>query len=130
MRIGELAEKANVTVKTVRYYESLGLVTPRRLANGYRDYDEAELRSVTEIHELSELGLRVEQARPFLDCLVAGNRQGDDCPASLDAYRGAIDDLSGRIDELTARRDALRALLETASARSQGLCEFDVAHTD
>jgi DNA-binding transcriptional MerR regulator len=124
MRIGELAERAGVTVKTVRYYESMGLVTPRRRPNGYRDYDEAELRHVTEIHQLSLLGLKVEQARPFLDCIVAGNRQGDDCPDSLAAYRGAIDDLNGRIDELSARRDALVALLEGASGRDAPRCAF------
>jgi DNA-binding transcriptional MerR regulator len=37
MRIGELARQAGVTAKAVRYYESLGLIAPRRLANGYRD---------------------------------------------------------------------------------------------
>ena len=38
MRIGELAERASVTVKAVRYYESLGLLKVERLSNGYREY--------------------------------------------------------------------------------------------
>jgi DNA-binding transcriptional MerR regulator len=46
MRIGQLARLAGVTTKTVRYYESLGLITPDRLANGYRDYSQADVRLV------------------------------------------------------------------------------------
>ncbi|MFG3131043.1 MerR family DNA-binding transcriptional regulator [Streptomyces tendae] len=37
MQISELARRAGVTTKAVRYYESLGLLAPGRLANGYRD---------------------------------------------------------------------------------------------
>ena len=39
MRIGEVARQAGVTIKAVRYYESLGLVSAQRLGYGYRDYD-------------------------------------------------------------------------------------------
>ncbi|MEU1669239.1 MerR family DNA-binding transcriptional regulator [Streptomyces sparsogenes] len=44
MRISELARRAGVTTKAVRYYESLGLLRPGRLANGYRDYNEHDVR--------------------------------------------------------------------------------------
>jgi DNA-binding transcriptional MerR regulator len=42
MRIGELARQAGVSTRTLRHYEGLGLLTPRRTANGYRDYADAE----------------------------------------------------------------------------------------
>jgi DNA-binding transcriptional MerR regulator len=124
MRIGELAQRAGVTVKAVRYYESLGLVTAARRSNGYRDYDDHHVRLVREVQTLKGLGIRAEQTRPFLDCLVSGNEQGDDCPASLDTYRDAISDMTRRIDELGARRDAVRDLLERAGRRSVPLCEL------
>ncbi|MFD9283808.1 MerR family DNA-binding transcriptional regulator [Streptomyces mirabilis] len=38
MRVGELARRTGVTVRALRYYEAAGLVVPRRLTNGYRDY--------------------------------------------------------------------------------------------
>ncbi|UMG94465.1 MerR family DNA-binding transcriptional regulator [Nocardioides sp. TF02-7] len=37
MQIKELAERSGVTVKAVRYYESRGLLSPGRAANGYRE---------------------------------------------------------------------------------------------
>ena len=130
MRIGEVARQAGVTVKAVRYYESLGLVAAQRLGNGYRDYDEHDVRLVHEIHALGTLGIRAELSRPFLDCLVSGNAQGDDCPASLDTYRVAIADMTSRINDLTERRDALMTLLARATERGEPLCELTPTRTE
>jgi DNA-binding transcriptional MerR regulator len=115
MRISELARRAGLTTKAVRYYESLGLITPKRLANGYRDYDEDDVRLAHEIRTLSNLGIPVERTRPFLDCLAAGRRHADDCPASLAGYREAIDELTERIEGLTARRAVLISHLQEAA---------------
>ncbi|MEU4931502.1 MerR family transcriptional regulator [Streptomyces yokosukanensis] len=121
MRIGELARQAGVTAKAVRYYESLGLITPGRLANGYRDYDGDDVRLVREIRALHRLGIPVEGTRPFLECLAAGRAYADDCPASLASYRAAIDELTGRIEALTARRTTLIAHLNAAAHRGSGV---------
>ncbi|MFJ4972026.1 redoxin family protein [Streptomyces sp. NPDC088755] len=118
MRIGELARRAGVTTKAVRYYESLGLLTPVRLANGYRDYDEHDVRLTQEIRALCRLGIPVEATRPFLECLALGHRQADDCPAAPAGYRDAIDELTQRIEGLTARRAVLVAHLHEAAHRN------------
>lgn len=55
---------------------------PKQLANGYRDYDEHDVRLTQEIRVLGGLGIPVERTRPFLDCLTNGHRHADDCPAS------------------------------------------------
>jgi peroxiredoxin/DNA-binding transcriptional MerR regulator len=121
MRIGELARRAGVTAKAVRYYESLGLVSARRLANGYRDYVEEDVLLVQEIRTLSHLGIPAERTRPFLECLTAGHRHADDCPASLAGYRQAIDELTQRIDGLTARRAVLISHLHQAAYRNSSV---------
>lgn len=117
MRIGDLARTAGVTPKAIRYYESLGLLVPERLANGYREYGEQDVRVVREVRRLIELGIPAARTRPFLDCL-ADHGEIDDCPSSLAGYRAAIDDLTGRIRELTQRRDALSRRLKKAACRS------------
>ncbi|MCX7523144.1 MerR family DNA-binding transcriptional regulator [Microbacterium sp. STN6] len=125
MRIGEVAARAGVSTKTVRHYESVGLIASTRLANGYREYDERSARLVAEAHLLGTLGIRLDATRPFLDCLVEGKERADDCADSLRAYRSAIADLDGRIAELAARRDALAALLTEAETRGAvPRCEF------
>ncbi|MEU1947278.1 MerR family transcriptional regulator [Streptomyces sp. NPDC020125] len=121
MKISELARRAGVTAKAVRYYESLGLITPERLSNGYRNYTEDDVRLVREIRTLHRLGIPVERTRPFLECLAAGRPYGDDCPASLATYREAIDELTDRIEALTARRATLIDNLNAAAHRGSGV---------
>lgn len=124
MKIGELAREAGVSTKAVRYYESVGLLHADRLSNGYRDYAAEDVRMVREIRELAAVGIRVDQAKPFLDCLVAGNAKGDDCPDAVTAYRDAITDLDARIADLASRRAALAELLGSAAARAEPACDL------
>ena len=91
----------------IRYYESQGLLRARRSPNGYRDYDDADLKVVREIRSLQEIGFTLEETRPFVDCLRAGNESGMVCSASLDAYRRKLDDLDGCIARLSALRSRL-----------------------
>ncbi|PJJ73100.1 DNA-binding transcriptional MerR regulator [Diaminobutyricimonas aerilata] len=124
MRIGELARRAGVTVKAVRYYESLGLLRAGRSANGYRDFDEVHLALVREVHLLGSLGIPADETRPFLDCILTGNSRGDDCSESLETYRATLATLDDRIRDLAARRDRIATLLSAADERSTPRCEF------
>ncbi|MEV0016383.1 MerR family transcriptional regulator [Streptomyces tendae] len=125
MQISELVRRAGVTTKAVRYYESLGLLAPGRLANGYRDYNEHDVRLTREIRALGSLGIPVERTRPFLKCLTAGHRHADDCPASPAGYRDSIDELTQRIEGLTARRAVLVAHLQQATHRGSRVSPAD-----
>ncbi|MET9093810.1 MerR family transcriptional regulator [Streptomyces cyaneofuscatus] len=66
MRIGELAERAGTTTRTLRYYESRGLLPARRAENGYRSYDEGDLRLLQQIRTLQDFGFDLEETRPFV----------------------------------------------------------------
>lgn len=118
MWIGELAQRAGVTTKAVRYYERLGLLAPGRGANNYRDYDESDLQAVMEVRELSANGIAPSRARPFVDCLMDGHEHGDDCVTSLVAYRDAIAELDQTIASLSIRRARLVDRLNTSASRS------------
>ncbi|MFG2718267.1 MerR family transcriptional regulator [Streptomyces sp. NPDC048416] len=104
MRIGELASRAGTTTRTLRYYESRGLLAARRADNGYRTYDEDDLRLIQQIKTLQDFGFELEETRPFVECLRAGHPAGDTCPASLAVYRRKLTDLDALIGELTAVR--------------------------
>ncbi|MBT2397865.1 MerR family transcriptional regulator [Streptomyces sp. ISL-100] len=114
MRIGELAERAGTTTRALRYYESRGLLPARRAVNGYRTYDEDDLRLLQQIRTLQDFGFDLEETRPFVDCLRAGHPAGDSCPASLDVYRRKLAELDVLIGQLDAVRTEVGAQLARA----------------
>ncbi|GGJ74884.1 MerR family transcriptional regulator [Streptomyces camponoticapitis] len=130
MRIGELAERAGTSTRALRYYESRGLLPARRAGNGYRTYDEDDLRLIQQIRTLQDFGFDLEETRPFVECLRAGHPAGDSCPASLDVYRGKLaelDELIGRLGSIRAQVGEQLAQAE-AAVRAAGppepLCEL------
>ncbi|WP_030763990.1 MULTISPECIES: MerR family transcriptional regulator [unclassified Streptomyces] len=114
MRIGELAERAGTSTRTLRYYESRGLLPARRAGNGYRTYDEDDLRLLRQIRMLQDFGFDLEETRPFVDCLRAGHPAGDSCPASLAVYRRKLAELDGLIGRLSDVREQLGRQLADA----------------
>lgn len=111
MRIQELAARAGTTTRALRYYEEQGLLPAARSANGYRAYGEHHVRLVREIRSLQSIGFSLEDARPFVECLLEGHEDGDVCPASVDVYRRKLADLDRSIGELTGIRERLAARL-------------------
>jgi len=68
MRIGELAEIAGVTPRTIRYYENLGLLSPNeREGKGFRYYTQTELAKLQKIDCLKSLGLTLEEITTVID---------------------------------------------------------------
>jgi DNA-binding transcriptional MerR regulator len=114
MRIGELAARAGTTTRTLRYYESRGLLPARRNDNGYRTYDEDDLKLLRQIRTLQDFGFDLEETRPFLECLRAGHPEGDSCPASLAVYRRKLAELDELIGELRAVRETVAGQLVRA----------------
>jgi DNA-binding transcriptional MerR regulator len=114
MRIGELAARAGTTTRTLRYYESRGLLPARRGENGYREYDESDLSLLRQIRTLQDFGFDLEETRPFVECLRAGHPEGDSCPASLAVYRRKLDELDALIGKLRAVREQVAGQLVRA----------------
>ena len=114
MWASEAAHRSGVSVKALRYYEALGLIEPERLPNGYRIYDELDLRILHEIVELKALGFKLEATRPFLESIRGGNDSVADCTECLDAYAEEIRSLDQRIRLLLERRAGIRERLHAA----------------
>lgn len=67
MRVGELAARSGISVRTLHYYEEIGLLTPtERSESGYRLYGEAEVMRLQQIVSLRQLGLSLEEIRDLL----------------------------------------------------------------
>jgi DNA-binding transcriptional MerR regulator len=116
MRIGELARRSGTSARSIRYYEQQGFMVARRHANGYRDFDEADVRLVREIRSLLVNGFDLDEIRPFVDCLHAGIRARRACPGGVDVYRRKLAELDSRIGELRSLRDRVARELRQLEA--------------
>jgi MerR family copper efflux transcriptional regulator len=68
MRIGDLAERAQVTPRTIRYYESVGLIPPgEREGTGQHYYPEETVTRLRKIDQLKQLGLSLDEIRDVID---------------------------------------------------------------
>jgi DNA-binding transcriptional MerR regulator len=122
MLIGELAERAGTSTRTLRYYEQHGLVRAQRDTNGYRRYDEAEVRVVHEIRALLAVGFGLDDIRPFVACLRAGNATGHVCPDSVAVLRRKLTEVESYLDQLAGVRDRLRGQLAQAIEERERRC--------
>ena len=125
MLIGELAERAGTSPRTLRYYEEHGLVRPRRDGNGYRQYDDAELRVVHEIRTLLADGFGLDDIKPFVACLRAGNDAGHVCPDSVAVLRRRLAEVDGYLTQLTEIQRRLRDQLDQAISHREIRCQMN-----
>ncbi|MDP6538404.1 MAG: MerR family transcriptional regulator [Planctomycetota bacterium] len=103
LKIGDFAEAANTNLRTLRYYEELGLLTPAsRSAGGFRYYRPTDVHRVLLIRSLQELGLHLDRIRDLM-----GSREA----------------LEGRRELLERTRRALGEHLELLEKRRRVLDE-------
>jgi MerR family transcriptional regulator, thiopeptide resistance regulator len=66
-KVGELATLTGLTVRTLRYYDQIGLYSPSGYSNsGYRLYNESDLSRLQQILALKELGLSLDEVKSIL----------------------------------------------------------------
>lgn len=116
MRIGELAERAGVTPRTIRYYEDLGLLSPsERQGKGFRYYTEVELAKLRKIDALKALGLSLEEIRSVISLYFED-------PTALLGKQKVLEILKTHLNETDERMAALaqfRSELQANIARIQ-----------
>jgi DNA-binding transcriptional MerR regulator len=109
MKIGVLAGRSGLPVKTLRYYEDLGLLPAiGRSEGGYRLFDEQSLGRLAFIRRLKTLGLSLEEIQGCLVVHDAGDLPCADIQIQLERQIGRID---AQIEELGQLRQELQGLL-------------------
>jgi MerR family transcriptional regulator, repressor of the yfmOP operon len=128
LRIGEVAEQADTTVRTVRYYEEVGLLpgSEDREAGEHRSYSAADVERLREIIQLKELlNLSLEQLRGLIEAEEARAMIRERYRSATEAAERErlLEDAAGHLDRQLAlirdRRAALGALEERLAARRE-----------
>ena len=102
MKIGELATRSGVSVKTIRYYEEIGVLDePRRMPSGYRDYDEDTKERLGFIRASQASGLSLGEIRS----ITAYRDRGESpCEHVLELLRRRSHEIDESIAELQRAR--------------------------
>lgn len=119
MNIGEVARRTGLPAKTIRYYESIGLVRANRLANGYRDYSDEQLEKLHFVARSRALGFSLEECRTLLALQADENR---DCADVVNLTSHHIDDVEQQIQNLTDIRKTLVSLVDASKGDKRTDC--------
>lgn len=110
MRIGEVAQRAGVSPRALRYYEEQGLLHAERGPGGQRDYPASAVERVGLIQQFFTAGLSSRTIGQLLPCVDSG--QGS--PEVFAMLAAERDRISAAMADLAAARDALDGIIDTA----------------
>lgn len=120
MRIGELAGRVGVTTKTIRYYESIGLLPlPNRTESGYRTYDGSVVDRLGFIRDAQATGLSLTEIQSVLELKDQGARSCEHTRSLVLSHLRQIDEQLARLR--TTRRQ-LAVLAERADSQDPTDC--------
>jgi DNA-binding transcriptional MerR regulator len=127
VRIGELADVTGTTTKTLRFYESAGLLGPAdRSPSGYRQFGNDAIGRLDFIRRGRAAGLSLAQIRQIIEIRDAGTAPCRHVRALLDSRLDALD---RQIAELGALRETVTALrvaadTDTGTCRAEDVCRY------
>lgn len=129
MNIGEAAARSGVPAKTIRYYESVGLIPPaHRTASGYRIYTEAEVQTLRFVNRARGLGFSVADCANLLALWQDTSRASADVKALA---RQQVDRIEAKVAELQSMKATLEDLMERCHGDARPDCPIlsDLAGT-
>lgn len=123
MRIGELAEAAGTTTKTLRFYEQKGLLpAPERTAADYRVYSGEAVARIDFIHRGQTAGLTLAQIKQILDVRDRGQAP---CEHVRDLLDSRLSEIQQQIAHLSVLREAIASRRDNASHPEPDTCSPD-----
>ena len=109
MKIGEFSRQCGVSVRMLRFYETAGLLMPRRTAQGWREYDAADAAFIGKAAQLNRAGVPLKDLALMRDCLRDEPQQF--CAELRARLAATQEDLVGEIARLQQSARLLADLL-------------------
>lgn len=120
MQIGDAARLSGVSIKSIRHYESVGLLrATHRTANGYRAYDDCELHELRFIKRARLLGFSIEAIRELLDLWRNKKRRSRSVRRLAENH---LEELTHRQQALQSMTSALRHLVDACDGDDRPEC--------
>lgn len=115
--ISELALHFNVSTRTIRYYEELGLLKPSRLENGRRVFSKTDVARLKLIFRGKRFGFQLEEIKEMIE-LFDNDRTGKkQLERTIEYGNEKIKEVNERIKELISLRDEMERLMADFQTR-------------
>ncbi|MEF8726455.1 MAG: MerR family transcriptional regulator [Candidatus Bipolaricaulota bacterium] len=115
LKIGEFAERGDISRRSLRHYEELGILTPeRRTSGGFRLYEENDLFKLEIIKVFKELGFSLKEIKKILDRPREEpiENRGAHINYSQDVLRNQLTEVSEKLEKLKKRQELIEGGLE------------------
>ena len=119
MNIGDVARKAGLPPKTIRYYEDIGLIKPLRDTNGYRAFRDSDIHKLAFLGRSRALGFTIEDCRNLLALWEDKDRASGDVRAIAKEHLSQIET---KIADLQAMRNTLSDLVRDCAGDGRPDC--------
>jgi len=119
MNIGDVSKQAGLPPKTIRYYEDIGLVTPLRDTNGYRNFRDSDSHKLTFLGRARALGFTIEDCRNLLALWDDQARASSDVRAIAKQHLSLIEN---KIADLQAIQKTLTHLVHECAGDDRPDC--------
>jgi len=119
MNISDAGKRSGLPPKTIRFYEEIGLITPTRRENGYRDFSEEDLHKLAFLRRSRALGFSTEECRQLIGLYTDKSRASADVKSLASAQLERID---AQLAELQEMRRTLAHLVSACAGDARPDC--------
>lgn len=128
-RIGDISNNLGISPRTIRYYEELGLIVPKRTNGGFREYSSPEIKKLQSVLRLKNLGLSLEEIRKIVKMRrsIVGKKSIEKILQNLGAKRESfqkmIDEYKVGLTEIEGLIDFIKHSMECTEEIGLAKCE-------
>ncbi len=124
MHVGELAKRTGASIRSLRYYEQMGVLHALRQENGYRSYPQEAVEQVQRIRQLLHLGFSLTDIQLLAPCAMQTEQGAPLCADAIERYQRKLAELDERIQLLQELRERIAHHM-TAISPDQGKEQID-----
>ena len=105
MHVGELAKRTGASIRSLHYYEQMGVLHAERLENGYRNYGPEAIEQVQRIRRLLHLGFSLTDIHLLAPCFMQNEQGAPLCAVAIERYEQKLAELDEHIQMLQELRE-------------------------
>lgn len=125
MNIGKAAQRTGLSAKTIRYYESCSLITVSRDSNGYRQFNDVDIKQLLFIKRLRSLGFKLTDCSLLLEMIkksdVPATGEQPQIPTELSTlFETKLRDIDHQLTKLIELRQSIQQSIQDVKTNHSG----------